>query len=113
MEDPTIGGESKKNDESLVLLGTCDITCGRKSESSNHVGNGRFRITISLHLAQYNAATDTVRQRNEVTTSIISILRNRAGARFLKKKKDGTYYVELNEIEMSQKVAHAHGDMNI
>jgi hypothetical protein len=89
-------------------IGPYDIICGRNSESFNHIGNRRFRITVSLHLPGYTSAGNR-QKRSEVITAIIKILKNEAGARFLKKK--GDRYVELNRREMRQKVTHALRDM--
>jgi len=90
-----------------VYLSPYDIVCGRDSDSFNHIGNRRFRITISLNLPRYKAAIST-QKRGELISSIIKILKNDAGARFLKKK--GDKFLELNDREMRQKIGHALRD---
>lgn len=93
--------------EGGLSLGPYDIICGRDSDSFNHIGNRRFRVTVSLNVPQYQAVTSR-QKRSELISSIIAVLKRDAGARFLKKK--GAKYVELNEREMRQKVVHALRD---
>jgi len=109
------GGEndcSQEQDEEEpkehTSLEAFDIICGRQSESLNHVGNRRFRVTINLYLQRYRETANTRKKRIELITEIIETL-NAAGAKFLKQKRDS--YVELSEREVRQKVAHALRDM--
>ena len=112
------GGDGDENDCSReqdeeepkehTSLEAFDIICGRQSESLNHVGNRRFRVTINLYLQRYRETANTRKKRVELITEIIETL-NAAGAKFLKQKRDS--YVELSEREVRQKVAHALRDM--
>ena len=97
--------EEQKEHSSLEAF---DIICGRQSESLNHVGNRRFRVTINLYLQRYRETANARRKRVELITEIIETLQA-AGAKFLKQKRDT--YVELSEREVRQKVAHALRDM--
>eukprot|EP00934_Nitzschia_sp_Nitz4_P003074 Nitzschia sp. Nitz4//scaffold44_size153857//24198//25010//NITZ4_002700-RA/size153857-processed-gene-0.143-mRNA-1//-1//CDS//3329552094//3064//frame0 len=108
---PFSGSESSSVSNQYATEGVrpCDIVCGRDSGSFNHCGNRRFRVTIGLHLSQYVAATGK-QQRSELIASIIHLLKNEVGARFLKKKNGR--YVELNNRETRQKVGHALRDMS-
>ena len=97
---------------SRLELTEYDILCGRNKLAFNHVGNRRFRVTISLFLNQYF-------QKPGRTDRSILILRildtiNKAGGHFLKeenvKGSSTSYWVELSEKEKRNKIGHALRD---
>ena len=92
----------------FVFVGPYDVVCGRNSTAFNNVGNRRFRVTISLNLQRYMAAK-TRHERGEIILSVVKLLRDDLGARFLKIK--GSKLVKLNQTEAREKVAHALRDL--
>lgn len=106
---PSTAAPTVSNAYAMDGVNPCDIVCGRDSSSFNHCGNRRFRVTIGLHLSRYNAAHGK-QERSELIASIIHLVKDEVGARFLKKKNGK--YVELNNREMRQKVGHALRDMS-
>ena len=92
----------------IKTLGPYDILCGRTSTAFNNIGNRRFRMTISFNLKRYLDAP-TRSEKSVVIWSIVKLLREDVGARFLKTTKNG--YVELSEKKMREKVGHALRDM--
>jgi hypothetical protein len=89
--------------------GPYDILCGRTSNAYNHVGNRRFRVTVSLNLQRYQQAKNRY-GRTQVITTVVRLLREVIGARFLKKTR-GNVWVELDESKAREKVGHALSDM--
>ena len=91
-------------------LGPYDILCGRCKTSFNHVGNRRFRITITMNIPKYLSAKSR-HEKSALIISIVRMLRDEAGARFLKKK--GKEFIELNEKQAREKVGHALRDLAV
>ena len=104
-----------------------DILCGRNKLAFNHVGNRRFRVTISLFLNQYFQKPG----RTDRSILILHILEtiHKAGGRFLKEEtnshgndddsmstssststSNSSYWVELSEKEQRNKIGHALRD---
>jgi hypothetical protein len=94
---------------SIDRPGPYDILCGRCRLSFHHVGNRRFRVTIGLNLQQYKDAKSK-REKSAVIVSVIRMLRDEVGARFLKKAKKAGF-VEISAKLAHQKVGHALRDM--
>ncbi|OEU14904.1 hypothetical protein FRACYDRAFT_187820 [Fragilariopsis cylindrus CCMP1102] len=104
-----------------------DIVCGRNSGAYNYIGNRRFRVTVDMHLQRY-IESPTREDKTNVIKSIVWMLHEDIGARFLKKtiikKKDmktgrthnkgGTpRYEIMNEKQAREKVGHALRDLVI
>jgi hypothetical protein len=89
-------------------VGPSDILCGRTSDAFNNIGNRRFRITIGLNLKRYRESTNR-QEKTNLVASIVHLLRNEVGARFLRKTANG--YEELREKQCKEKVGHAFRDM--
>ena len=94
----------------IKTLGHYDILCGRSSTAFNNIGNRRFRMTISFNLKRYMDAP-TRSDKSVVIWSIVKLLKEDVGARFVKASKGG--YVELTEKKMREKVGHALRDMQM
>jgi hypothetical protein len=104
----TISQKVSRTDE--IVLGPNDILCGRCKMSFNHVGNQHFRATISLNLHQYLDARSR-HEKSAIIVSLVRMLRNESGTRFLKNTKQGL--VELSEKQAREKVGHALRDMAV
>jgi hypothetical protein len=89
-------------------LGPYDIICGRNKLAFNNIGNRRFRITITLVLDRYMAATTKLDTSN-VIKYVSNIVRENGG-RFLKRSRDDRRWIELDEKEIREKVGHALRD---
>eukprot|EP00980_Cylindrotheca_fusiformis_P015029 scaffold4140_cov81-Cylindrotheca_fusiformis.AAC.6 len=103
-----------------------DILCGRNRNSFNNIGNRRFRVTISMNVAKYEA----LRSRNERSQFIAALaqtLKYEVGFRFLKrksaadiikkKKKNNSSCknhdpLELTDEEIRAKIGHALRDLS-
>jgi hypothetical protein len=92
----------------ILTPGPYDILCGRTSTAFNNVGNRRFRVTISLNLQRYLQAKNR-NDRIESIISVVRLLRDHIGARFLKRR--GNVWIELDENKTREKVGHALRDM--
>ena len=97
-------------DNIIHTLGPWDILCGRRRSAYHNTGNRRFRVTISLNCQRYLDAKSK-QEKSEVITSILNLLKNEVGARFVKPCDDGILYVEISELEARDKIAHALRDM--
>jgi hypothetical protein len=95
---------------SINNLGPYDILCGRCKTAFNHVGNRRFRVTISLNVQRY-LDTKSRHGKSALIISIVRMLREDVGARFMKKK--GKVFVELDEKHAREKVGHALRDLAV
>eukprot|EP00980_Cylindrotheca_fusiformis_P006891 scaffold1442_cov128-Cylindrotheca_fusiformis.AAC.12 len=93
----------------ITHLRPYDILSGRCREARNNIGNRRFRVTIEMNLSAYQAAP-TKTDRSVLIDSLVRMLRDDVGARFL--KKEWGHYVELGEMDARKKVAHALRDMS-
>jgi hypothetical protein len=98
------------NRKSINNLGTYDILCGRCKTAFNHIGNRRFRVTISMNVPRY-LDTKSRHEKSALIISIVRTLREEVGARFLKKK--GKSFVELDEKQAREKVGHALRDLAV
>jgi hypothetical protein len=96
--------------QNLAVVGPYDIICGRCSTAFNNIGNRRFRFTINLNLQRYNDARCR-RDKTEVIMSVVRLLREDIGARFL--KKQGKAWIELGEKQARGKVGHALRDLSV
>jgi hypothetical protein len=98
-------------EQKVTNLGPYDILCGRHRTAFNCIGNRRFRVTINLNLPQYLEAKSKS-QRANVITSVTNLLKEEAGARFLKPdNKAKGLFVELTSNQASSKVGHALRNM--
>ena len=102
--------DAYENSKERVTVGPYDILCGRNSTAFNNIGNRRFRVTIALNLKRYMEAK-TRRDKTEVIISVLKLLREDVGARFLKRK--GDKLVELSDARAREKVGHALRDLSI
>merc|ERR1712045_295261 len=65
--------------------GPYDIVCGRNSGAYNYIGNRRFRVTIEMNPQRY-IDSPTREDKTNVIKSIVWMLHEQVGARFLKKE---------------------------
>lgn len=101
-----------------------DIICGRNSGAYNFIGNRRFRVTIEMNLQRY-IDSPTREDKTKVIKSIVWMLKDQVGARFLKKESgtrvsaNGTrrrkapHYVIMTDKQAREKVGHALRDLVI
>ena len=101
--------EAVATQEVITKLGPYDVLNGRCAASFNNIGNRRFRMTISINLQRYMDAP-TRQAKSKVIKSVVQVLKNEVGARFLKKSIDGRGYVELSDKKFREKVGHALRD---
>ena len=94
-----------KSDE---RLGPYDILCGRGRRSWNNVGNRRFRVIVNLNLKRYSDAPRR-QDKSAVIQSIITMIQQDMGGRFLKPKNGEL--IELGKRETHEKVGHALRDL--
>jgi hypothetical protein len=113
---PTVGNERRPanlqdNHQQLKeSIGPYDILCGRHKAAFNNIGNRRFRITVKLQLDRYLRAPTRL-DKSLVIQSIIHLVSNNNGGRFLKWDKRSKDWVELDDKEARAKVGHAIRDM--
>lgn len=119
---------TKENGSELILPGPYDVVCGRNSGAYNYIGNRRFRVTIEMNLQRY-IDSPTREDKTNVIKSIVWMLRNDVGARFLKKEtfKTGKHnkqqsigknkatprFTVMNDKQAREKVGHALRDLVI
>lgn len=120
---------SKKNDTNnsniLSEPGPYDIVCGRNSGAYNYIGNRRFRVTIEMNLQRY-IDSPTREDKTNVIKSIVWMLHEQIGARFLKKeilkkidrsggsrRKGSPRYIIMTDKQAREKVGHALRDLVI
>lgn len=89
--------------------GEWDIICGRNSGGHRSIGNRRFRVTVSMNMTRYVEAP-TREAKTQIIESIVRTLQDDVGARFLK-KINRRQYIQMNEKEVRNKVAHSMRDM--
>jgi hypothetical protein len=96
-----------------------DIICGRNSGAYNSVGNRRFRVIIEMNLQRY-IDSPTREDKTNVIRSIVWMLQEDIGARFLKKsivkQPNGTKvtkYTVMTEKQAREKVGHSLRDLVI
>jgi len=104
--------------------GPYDIVCGRNSGAYNYIGNRRFRVTIEMNLQRY-IDSPTREDKTNVIKSIVWMLHEQVGARFLKKettkkssstggRRRGTpRYTVMTDKQAREKVGHALRDLVI
>jgi len=103
-----------------VQPGPYDIVCGRNSGAYNYIGNRRFRVTIEMNLQRY-IDSPTREDKTNVIKSIVWMLHNDVGARFLKKetiksssgKKNSARFTVMTDKQAREKVGHALRDLVI
>jgi hypothetical protein len=112
------------NSNVLSEPGPYDIVCGRNSGAYNYIGNRRFRVTIEMNLQRY-IDSPTREDKTNVIKSIVWMLHEQVGARFLKKetskkssgsgsRRRGTpRYTIMTDKQAREKVGHALRDLVI
>lgn len=95
--------------ECIQKIGPYDIICGRNNGAHDWVGNRRFRITIMMQLKKYTEAP-TREEKTHVIKSVIELMLEGVGARFIKNVGDNMY-VRLKDKQIREKVGHAFRDM--
>jgi hypothetical protein len=96
-------------EKQIAELGPYDIICGRSSTAFQNVGNKRFRVTMSINLQRYMAAPSR-KDKTIVILSIVQMMQQDLGARFLKLTENNGY-VELDDSAVREKVGHALRDL--
>merc|ERR1712025_199766 len=120
-----MNGVSGDNASNVVSEpGPYDIVCGRNSGAYNYIGNRRFRVTIEMNLQRY-IDSPTREDKTNVIKSIVWMLHEQVGARFLKKetskkssgsgsRRRGTpRYTVMTDKQAREKVGHALRDLVI
>merc|ERR1712025_639853 len=118
-----MNGVSGDNASNVVAEpGPYDIVCGRNSGAYNYIGNRRFRVTIEMTLQRY-IDSPTREDKTNVIKSIVWMLHEQVGARFLKKetskkssgsRRRGTpRYTIMTDKQAREKVGHALRDLVI
>ena len=92
---------------STSTLNDTDVICGRNKSAFNHIGNRRFRVTVSIFLKRYMENTCRL-DRSCLIYEIIDTVQE-SGSRFLRQSANGEW-VELSEKEQRNKVGHALRD---
>merc|ERR1719491_869382 len=110
------------NSNQVSEPGPYDIICGRNSGAYNYIGNRRFRVTIEMSLQRY-IDSPTREDKTNVIKSIVWMLHEQVGARFLKKetskkssgsRRKGTpRYTVMTDKQAREKVGHALRDLVI
>ena len=100
-------GDNHQSQQSPSTLNDTDVICGRNKSAFNHIGNRRFRVTISIFLNRYMDNTCRL-DRSALVYEIIDTV-HESGSRFLKQSADGEW-VELSQKERRNKVGHALRD---
>jgi len=109
----------ESNSNVISEPGPYDIVCGRNNGAYNYIGNRRFRVTIEMNLQRY-IESPSREDRTNVIKSIVWMLREQVGARFLKKetfKKPGSgrrrqpQYTIMTEKQAREKVGHCLRDL--
>jgi hypothetical protein len=85
-----------------------DVICGRSKFAFSNFGNRRFRVTIALFLDDYVTNTSGY-DRSRLTQKIMNLIWYDCGGRFLKNYQNRAW-VELDEVSIRNKVAHALRD---
>jgi hypothetical protein len=106
----TTTGVCREMDNRIDSLGPWDILCGRSRNAYHNVGNRRFRITICLHCQRYMEAKSR-EEKGVIITTVLRLLKDDVGARFVFLSAEGGFYVEISENEAQAKVSHALRDM--
>ena len=97
-----------------------DILAGKCTTAHNNCGNRRFRITVSLHFPKYQAA-ETRKDKSAVIDSMLHLLLDVIGARFLK-SVEGEHepsstkacrYIEMDRKACRERISHALRNMAI
>jgi hypothetical protein len=101
--------EEATSEKNSQIFKPYDILCGRHKLAFNNIGNRRFRVTVSLWLDRYIAASSRA-DKTRVVIQIIDVLYI-AGARFFKHDARTDSWVTLSTKEVRAKVGHAIRDM--
>jgi hypothetical protein len=119
---PSNHNHTVNNSNVLSEPGPYDIVCGRNSGAYNYIGNRRFRVTIEMNLQRY-IDSPTREDKTNVIKSIVWMLHEQVGARFLKKetskkssgsRRRGTpRYTIMTDKQSREKVGHALRDLVI
>ena len=88
--------------------GNYDVVCGRGRTTFNHVGNRRFRITISMYLDRYLQAKTRV-EKGDTVQAIIDTIQC-AGGRFLKQDLESKTWQQVDAKTAKEKIGHALRD---
>ena len=85
-----------------------DIVCGRNSGAYNYIGNRRFRVILEINLQRY-IDSPTREDKTKVIKSIVWMLHEDIGARFLKK----TFIKKKNDKKTTERPNKEHHDMRL
>lgn len=108
----------------VTELGPYDIVCGHNNAGYDSVGNRRFRATIQMNLQRY-VNCPSKKGRTNIIGSIVRLLREQAGARFLKEERfersssgqqqrlrlRQSRYTIMTQKQAHEKVCRSFGDL--
>ena len=88
-----------------------DVMCGRGKTAANHIGNQRFKVTISIYLRRYSESTSRA-QKTAVISDVVELVRqNSPGGGFVKYDQNKSKWYEVGDHLAREKVSQAFRDM--
>ena len=90
-----------------ITPASSDVCCGRGKSHWNNPGNVKFRQLVAAHAADYGISVSRAR-KTIIVQQIIAAIQDNNGGRFLKKCRG--QWIELEYVEMHDKVAHSLRD---
>ena len=88
-----------------------DVLCGKGNKAANHIGNLRFKVTISIHLSRYSESTSRA-QKTAIVSEVVELVRQKSpGGGFVKYERKSNKWYEVGDHVAREKVSQAFRDM--
>jgi hypothetical protein len=85
----------------ILVVETTDVIMGRGLGPRQHAGNCRYKITVEMHRARYEAASSRP-EKTRIADEIVAIVKQTG--RFLKRDTDSGAWIELDDMQARAKV---------
>jgi hypothetical protein len=93
--------EEEEPQQPILVVALTDVIMGRGLGPRQHPGNRRYKLTVEMHRARYEAAGSRP-EKTRIADEIVAIVKQTG--RFLKRDPDNGTWVEVDEMQARAKV---------
>jgi hypothetical protein len=100
-QDDEIAEQQQEPQQPILVVALTDVIMGRGLGPRQHPGNRRYKLTVEMHRARYEAASSRP-EKTFIADEIVAIVKQTG--RFLKRDPDHNTWVEVDDMQARAKV---------
>jgi hypothetical protein len=100
-DDEILVAQQQEPQQPIMAVAPTDVILGRGLGPRQHAGNRRYKLTVEMHRARYEAAGSRP-DKTRIADEIVGIVKQTG--RFLKRDADNNTWVEVDDLQARAKV---------